>query len=66
MPRLDIQGWLCLMHEVELRVPLAFDLAHVDLTMSEGGAVATTATGFSRAAANKVVMRSRASRCWRV
>ena len=48
------------MHEVELlRVPLVFGRAHADLTLSEGGAVATkTVHGAWRAAASKVVMRS--------
>ena len=61
VPRLKHQSWLCLMQEVELlRVPLAFDRAHADVTLSEGGAVATknVADGRSRAAASKAVMRS--------
>ena len=47
------------MHEVEvLRLPLVFGRAHADLTLSEGGAMATkTGAGF-RVAAGKVAMRS--------
>ena len=60
VPRLELERWLCLMHEVGLlRVPLVFGRAHGGLTLSEGGAVATgTASGVSRAAASTVVMRS--------
>ena len=49
------------MHEVELlRLPLAFGRAHADVTLSEGGAVATrgAAGGWSRTAASTVAMRS--------
>ena len=61
MPRRDFGSLLGLMHEVELfRVPLMFGRAHADLTLSEGGSVATTETGVVgggwRTAASKAVM----------
>ena len=66
MPRLGLESWLCVMHEVALlRLPLLFgrshgDLSHGDLSLTEGGAVATMGvdTSFDQAAASKVVMRS--------
>ena len=59
MPFRDLESWLRRMHEVEvLRLPLVFGRAHADLTLSEGGAMATkTGAGF-RVAAGKVAMRS--------
>ena len=46
VPRLELESWLGLMREVELlRLPLAFGRAHADLTLSEGGAVATRRAG---------------------
>ena len=54
-------SWLGLMHAVVLlRVPLVFGRSHADVTLSEGGAVATKGVygGSWRAAASKVVMRS--------
>ena len=58
--RRGLESWLGLMHEVErLRVPLVFGRAHAEVTLSQGGAVATrTAGGDWQAAASKVVMRS--------
>ena len=46
------------MHEVEvLRLPLAFDWTHADITLSENGAVATRTEGAGyRSAASKAVM----------
>ena len=39
---LELESWLGLMHEVALlRVPPVFGRAHGDVTLSEGGAVAT-------------------------
>ena len=64
MPRrVELDSWLCLLHEVELlRLPLLFGRAHADfITLSEGGpgAVATKRDGYSfRGAASKVVPRS--------
>ena len=60
MPRLELQSWLCLMHEVELlRVPVVFGRAHADFTLSEDGAVATKGGDDRvRSAASRVVMRS--------
>ena len=60
VPRRALESWLCLMHEVELlRLPLVFGRAHGDLTLFEGGAVATKNAGGSwRTAASTVVMRS--------
>ena len=61
VPRLEVESWLGLMHEVELlRVPLAFGRAHGEITLSEGGAVAVknVGSGWYRTAASKVVMRS--------
>ena len=61
VPRREFESWLSLMHEVELlRLPLAFGRAHADVTLSEGGAVATrgAAGGWSRTAASTVAMRS--------
>ena len=48
------------MHEVALlRVSLLFGRAHADVTLSEGGAVATkSVVGMARAAASTMVMRS--------
>ena len=60
VPRRGLESRLGLMQEVELlRVPLAFGRAHADITLSEGGAVATiNGHGSSRAAASSMVMRS--------
>ena len=64
VPRRELESLLGLMHEVEkLRVPLLFGRAHADLTLSEGGAVATIRhIGMTDrgpwTAASKVVMRS--------
>ena len=60
-PRIGRKSWLGLMHEVELlRVLLVFGRAHADVTLSEGGAVATKSAyyGSIDSAASKVVMRS--------
>ena len=62
VPRLEYESWLGLMREVEvLRLPLAFGRAHGNITLTEGGAVATNgATDYSWcAAASTVGMRSR-------
>ena len=60
VPRVELESWLCLMHEVELlRAPLLFGRAYADFTLSENGAVATkVAGGCYRTAASKVAMRS--------
>ena len=60
VPRVELESWLCLMHEVQaLLVPLEFGRAHGSITLSEGGAVATRgATNTRRAAASTVAMRS--------
>ena len=59
VPRRELESWLCLMHEVAvLRVPLMFGRAHADITLSEGGAVATKSGHGHRSAAGTVVMRS--------
>ena len=63
VPRCEHGSWLGLMQEVEwLRVPLLFGRAHGDVTLSEGGAVATSWSEEPdddyRAAASTVVMRS--------
>ena len=63
MPRLELEYWLCLMHEVELlRVPLVFGRAHAYVTLSEGGSVATKSRPGGapgpRDAASMAVMRS--------
>ena len=60
--RLDVESWLCLMHEVEvLRVPLLFGRAHADITLSEDGVLATKSAedydNTRRTTASKVVMR---------
>ena len=60
VPQLGGESWLGLMREVEeLRVPLAFGRTHADITLSEGGAVATKSVnvGGLRTVASKVVMR---------
>ena len=59
VPRLGFESWLGVMYEVELlRVPLAFRRAHADLTLSEGGAVATKTANYGyQSLASKVVMR---------
>ena len=57
VPRRELKSWVCLMHEVEL--PLAFGPAHADMTLSEGGAVATkNANGDFWIAASTAGMRS--------
>ena len=61
MPRLGLESWLCLMHEVGvLRQPLAFGRAHASITLSENGAVATFGAQdyLDRVAATKAVMQS--------
>ena len=61
VPRRALESWLCLMREVELlRVPLLFGRAHDDITLSEGGVVATKSAGhgYYRSVASKVMMRS--------
>ena len=69
VPRLQLESWLGLMREVALlRAPLLFGRAHGDdVTLSEGGALATNITilatmdvfnGTYRTAASTVVMRS--------
>ena len=61
MPQLNGETWLGVMHEVELlRLPLLFGRSHADVTLSEGGAVATrgVVAGATRAATSIVVMRS--------
>ena len=64
VPRREYESWLRLMHELAvLRLPLAFGRAHDDVSLSEGGAVATTnevQPGWQpwRAAASEVVMWS--------
>ena len=68
-PRCELERWMGLMHEVGLlRLPLVFGLAHGDLTLSEGGTVATMPQDLQSAhdlygpaylsAASRVVMRS--------
>ena len=62
VPRRELESWLCLMQKVGLlRVPLAFGRAHGEMTLTEGGAVATkrvTSDGTCRSAATNVAMRS--------
>ena len=61
MPRVELESWLGLMQEVEsLRVPPLFGRAHADVTLPEGGALATKTVvdGMNRAAASTVVVRS--------
>ena len=42
VPRVELESWLCLMHEVAwLRLPLSFGRAHANLTLTENVAVAT-------------------------
>ena len=44
VPRLELESLLCLVREVGLlRGPVAFGRAQADMTLSEGGAVATRA-----------------------
>ena len=62
VPRRELESLLGLMREVALlRVPLLFGRSNSDITLSEGGAVATISVGGGRsyrAAASKLVMRS--------
>ena len=63
VPRRELESWLGLIQEVGLlRVPLVFGRAHADVTLSEGGAVATSGEPAGaivfRSAASTVVMRS--------
>ena len=60
VPHVELESRLGLMQEVELlRVPLMFDQAHADFTLSEVGAVAMRDPGGGYwAAASTVVMRS--------
>jgi hypothetical protein len=60
VPRRGRQSWLGLMWEVEsLRCAAVFGRSHEDITLSEGGSVATKAVGnYRRAAASKAVMRA--------
>ena len=59
VPRLELGSWVCLMHEVELlRVPVVFGRSHAEVTLSEGGTVATKNGNGIRTAASTVVMRS--------
>jgi hypothetical protein len=61
VPRLGLERWLCVMHELEmLRVSLVFGRAHASIMLSENGAVATRTGcggGDSLAPASRVVMR---------
>jgi hypothetical protein len=61
VPRRGRERWLGLMWEVEaLRRGAVFGRSHEDITVSEGGSVATKAIedGFARAAASKAAMRA--------
>ena len=61
VPRCELESWLRLVQEVAvLRLPLLFSRTHADITLSEGGAVATRGGGgnWYRAAASKVAIRS--------
>ena len=63
VPRRELESWLSLMHAVEvLRVPLVLGRAHADVTLSEGGALATKTAGADnssfQSAASTVAMRS--------